>query len=557
MGARRPSRKAPPPPRALGRGPLRIDPLDRSDPAPRDRGLPLGGILAALAAVSLLGAPAAAQEIELTGHPSRWRISYDSVEVPGEPEMGLVGVHYDLLDEIPRWPGVYAGIGGFGAVEGDLGGFFVGGLSLGWQRELGAGFSFDAGGFAGGGGGGGAPQGGGLMLRPHAGLARDCGPFDLRLEIACVEFPDGDVGSTSLSLGLALDSELLTARTADGDGAAIEEGVLGFERLRSALAFETLWPSSGSRTRAGEEYEGAIQLAGFQLAAFRGEHLYVPLELWGAVGGGVSGYAAVMGGIGLAEEIVRDRLLLELELLAGAGGGGDVDTGGGLLLEASGGLRWRLDEEWSTHLSVGYLTAPDGDLDAAALELGVSWDPLLAVLPRSDERRRASRGQAPAEELELDSWHIGVHHKTYLPSSSSRAVGGGGMEPALQLFGLEIRRSLGEHLAITGGAFGAHDGGIGGYAEGLVGLEAGLAPFAALPELRLEAGWEVGAGGGGGMDVGSGLIHQVMGGLSWRTDRGLEIALEGGAMEPLGGGSFEAGVLQLSLGFEFARAIRR
>ncbi len=44
---------------------------------------------------------------------------------------------------------------------------------------------------------------GGLMLRPHAGVARDCGPFDPRLEFAGDELPNGDIGSTSLGLGLA------------------------------------------------------------------------------------------------------------------------------------------------------------------------------------------------------------------------------------------------------------------------------------------------------------------------------------------------------------------
>ncbi len=142
------------------------------------------GILIAIALVlELLAAPAAAELIPVH---SRLRLTYDTVDMPTpDDDMGLVGFHY-LVDFRPGW---YAGIGGFGSVSGDRGGFLTGGLTGGYQKKLMEDLRLDVGLFIGGGGGGGAPQGDGLMLRPYAGLVFDLDPVRLGVGYSGVDFP--------------------------------------------------------------------------------------------------------------------------------------------------------------------------------------------------------------------------------------------------------------------------------------------------------------------------------------------------------------------------------
>ena len=56
--------------------------------------------------------------------------------------------------------------------------------------------------------------------------------------------------------------------------------------------------------------------------------------------------------------------------------------------------------------------------------------------------------------------------------------------------------------------------------------------------------YEIGVGGGGGMDVGEGLIHQWTVGVNYDAFLG-GVAFEFGRMEGLDGGTFGANVLQM------------
>lgn len=513
-------------------------------------------------AALLLAAPVAAQSGEalsdaaaallLERRPARWRVSYEELDLPGE-DLGLVGLHYDLLAPFAGAPGVFVGLGGYGALAGDRGGFFVGGLSAGWRRALGSGFAAELGGFAGGGGGADAPQGDGLMLRPHAALAKELGPFGLRLELARTDFPGGDLEGTRLTLGLELDAALATARVATADDAGAPLAAPRLRRVGFEPSVTRLEPTGGSRRRDGARLDDPLTFAGFRLRGDVSERLYLPLDLWGAVDGEASGYAAALGGVGWSQPLVSASWRLELELLAGMGGGGDVDTGGGFLWSAGAGLRWRASPSVSASVGYARLDAPDGAFTADAWRAGVAWDPLAATLGRGD----GARARLAGEDFELDPWRLEVLHKTYLPGSGARRVGGGEHEPALHLLGVGLAHPLGAHAALTGRAYGAWGGDAGGYAEGLVGVEASCAPFAAHVEHELFAAYELGAAGGGGVDVGGGLVHQASAGWRWRPRAGLALSLGGGYFEPLGDGTFDAVALQLALSLDVGRAVAR
>gem|GEM_PF-4811440 len=72
--------------------------------------------------------------------PDRLRLSFDNIPVDANSNMGLVGVHYDFKKINSTVPDFYLGIGGYGAVTGNYGGFFTGGITAGYHKLLDTGF---------------------------------------------------------------------------------------------------------------------------------------------------------------------------------------------------------------------------------------------------------------------------------------------------------------------------------------------------------------------------------------------------------------------------------
>ena len=495
------------------------------------------------------------QGLELTTTPSRWRITYGEIEVPGTEDMGLLGVHYELLEAFESWPGVFAGVGGFGAIAGDRGGFFSGGFSGGWRTQIPGEIYAEVGAFVGGGGGGASPGGTGMMLRPFVALEREMAGLGVRLELANTDFPGGDIDDTSLSFGVTVPGELLAGRVASEWSAPIPMEAIDLERWRIGAGALTIDPSSGARTIAGDSFGGDVSVAGLQLAAEIGENSYIPIYAMGAVEGGVSGFATVLGGYGVSGELGNRDLRWEAEALVGMGGGGGVDTGGGLMLGALAGLRYRLADNWSAHANVGYLDAPNGRFSGQTLGFGLAWDPRMLRLRPSYDRANLATQQMPSHEGKLDVWQTSAHYKVYRPTGSTRTESGGKHSSNLQLVGVGFERHIGEHASVVIRTAGAIEGDAGGYAEGTLGMRLSASPFESFPNCQVHGTYEVGAGGGGGVDVGSGLIHQATVGWLWAPKPGVEVGLDLGRMEAFDNGSFEAGVVGVSFAFDILRII--
>jgi len=170
----------------------------RSRPPTRTRSA-LAPIAAAL--LSLAALPdARAQSAALVGPSAHARVGFERIKFPGDEGVGLVGTSY--LVDVPLLEGLSAGPAVYGAITGRRGGFFAIGAEVAWRRQLAGPLGIELGLFAGGGGGAGAPVGSGLMLRPHADLLWDFGPFALGLSVSHVRFPSGEIASTQVGVVL-------------------------------------------------------------------------------------------------------------------------------------------------------------------------------------------------------------------------------------------------------------------------------------------------------------------------------------------------------------------
>jgi hypothetical protein len=204
---------------------------------------------AALAAcATTAGAAAWAQSQEpddpLVEAPAQVRIGFEKVSLPRDEKMGLVGTTYlvDLGHGLSFGPAVY------GAITGRRGGLFTVGAELAWSRRLAESLDLDLGYYAGGGGGGAAPVGGGLMLRPHADLLWDFGPFRAGISWSQVRFPSGDISSSrSASCGAPRPTSASCRASASAS-------------TRSCLAARA-WASTASRPCSARTSRAAAQRA--------------------------------------------------------------------------------------------------------------------------------------------------------------------------------------------------------------------------------------------------------------------------------------------------------
>jgi hypothetical protein len=292
-----------------------------------------------------------------------------------------------------------------------------------------------------------------------------------------------------------------------------------------------------------------------QLAAEIGPNSYIPIYAMGAIEGGVSGFATVLGGYGISGELGNPDLRWEAEAIAGMGGGGGVDTGGGLMLGASAGLRYRLADNWSAHASLGYLDAPNGAFSGQTVGFGLAWDPRMLRLRPSYDRENLASQQMPSHEGKLDVWQASAHFKVYQPSRSTKTEAGGKHDTNLQLVGVGFERHIGEHASVVIRTAGAVEGDIGGYAEGTLGMRLSASPFESFPNCLVHGTYEIGAGGGGGVDLSSGLIHQATVGWIWAPAPGIEVGLDVGRVEAFSHGSFKADVVGVSFAFDLLRII--
>jgi hypothetical protein len=516
--------------------------------------------LCALAGLVAVAGAAGAQDLSLTSRPTRWRTSLERFEAAEGNDVGLVGVHFDVLDVAPEFArGIYGGVGAYGAVTGQSGGLVLGGFTAGLLREMYPGWNLDVGLMAGGGGGDdGVDTGGGLFWRPHVAVEKVFGVVAWRLELVRLEFVQGDLQSTHLALGVSLPGELLQADQ-QRRPERIPAGALQWRRLRITPTLTMISPKDGTKKTSGVEQEDEIHLGGIEVDYFLNEHLYLPLEVAGAVGGGVGGFQTAMTGIGGSWPLFGDSLRAEVKALAGVGGGGGIDTGGGLLASGGAGLSWRMTRDLSLNALGGYMTAPDGDLSGPVGWLGLSWNPRLPELAWDYRRSELARQGLPGSVAELDTLRVQALHKSYFPSAAAHKKSGAEVQGEIDMVGIGVQKPIEmfhEEFALTFRGLTAWNGQAGGYKEGLVGLQYELSPFANARFHTVTVRGELGAGGGGDVDVRSGLIYHMAAGWRFQYSRDLALNLEYGVVDA-DRGTFHGESLTVGISYALNRAVLR
>ncbi|EAT59843.1 hypothetical protein [Chlorobium ferrooxidans] len=467
------------------------------------------------------------------------KISYEEFTLPGNEKMGMtsLGISHDFTKNF------HAGVGSWMAVKGERGGFITLGIDGGLFFPLTERIGVDTGLFIGGGGGRGGYtlSGGGLMLRSHAALTYDLGSWGrLGAGVSHVDFPDGGtITSTQpfVSYTLPFYSFVEKSRNNTGNRTLKSDQYLQLSPKRHALAVmkRDLHIASTTLTDTGTP-QGNLSLLGIEWRTYLDDTWFARLETEGAAGGNSAGYMQILAGGGYRVPL-GGNLYASSDLSLGGGGGGGIDSGGGLLFNASADMQYFLTRNLFADISAGYLKSNTGTFEAKTLAFKIGY--------QTGNRSRQKTEAADNHIFVPACMQIRAVSQTYFKAADNWRSHHA--DQNVDNLGVQIDYFLDRDWYLTGQGLAAYGGGAGAYMTGLVGTGSRKT---VAGNLFLNAEGLVGAAGGGGLAIGSGLVWQGNLGVGYDISPALSAMMSAGRMQAMNG-DFKANVIGLSLGYNF------
>ncbi len=115
-----------------------------------------------------------------------------------------------------------------------------------------------------------------------------------------------------------------------------------------------------------------VDLLGFAIDRYLGEYLYLTGQTYWAYRGRAGGYAEGIFGLGYQSSRYGDFSCYG-EMLAGVGGGGGIDIGGGLWGSIGGGITYAIDESWEFSLGADYMRNKADSFSTTDVTFGISY----------------------------------------------------------------------------------------------------------------------------------------------------------------------------------------
>lgn len=423
---------------------------------------------------------------------------------PDEDHMGLIGVHYNL-----NFGDFYTGIGMYGTVRGKRGGFFTLGVNAGFKSYLNDRLFLDTGIHFGGGGGAGAPDGGGAFLLPHFNLGVQFNKFSLTGGYSYINFFDGgNIISQQLNLALQIPlnhtySDILN-----------EEKQFSVEDLKSSdwntkskrtsfmLHLNNVSVKGNSRNTLGQSLTGStIRLAGFELNSYFDKHWFFFAKFDGAYDGIPAGYMNIFLGGGYHFSFNENRTNILAKFGLGAGGGGGVDTQGGILVYPDLSIEQHISNNVYLSINKGLLMSPNSFFEASTFGVGLKYYSNMNGIKGSS----ASKGNFKGFEaiIKQDIYHNA--ERTLNPTED------------LYQISLQLNYHLNKNIYIAGQTSFANFGNAGAYAEGIVGM--GLQTnYFIRDRMNFFVQGLIGGAGGGQISTGEGLIMKPSVGMNYKIN---------------------------------------
>ena len=472
--------------------------------------------------------------------PSAWRLTSETLELPGGEKMGLVGgdLLFDVSDRLRL------GVGSYGALRGERGGFITLGVAGELRQRLSRSWMSHAGLFvgAGGGRGGYTLSGGGLMLRSHLGLSYETGGWgNFGFGLSHVQFPSGVIRSTQpyLQYDYPFYSLLRPGWTSELPHAASADiNALQARANEFSVVLRSYKIASSARRDDGQPQYGSMQLLGVEWLSYLDDHWFLKVESEGAMGGQNNGYMQILAGAGYRLPI-SNRTALKLYAAAGPAGGGGVDTGGGLLLDAGLALQQQLTGRMALELTLGAVRAPSRSFSAQSLAVKLNY---RFGLPRVSSQ---AVPWSALDSFDASNLRVRLANQTYFkadPQWRNRSI-----DQSVSNLGVQIDYFVSPNWFLTGQELAAYAGDAGAYVTGQVGVGA---QWPLSERWFVEGEALLGAAGGGGLAVAGGLIGQGNASVGYRLSKSLSLMATAGGTKALGG-DFKARVAGFGMAYQF------
>lgn len=415
--------------------------------------------------------------------------------------------------------GFHVGQSVYSAAWGDAGGLFIGGFE-GFKRfQITDATSVDVGAFIGGGGGAVVVLGDGLMTKPQVTLNQAfASGFMAHVGVGWTKVTGSaiDTPSFSFAVSRATDLEIDLGNT----GNRPASGII----ISAAKGIGRYYVPFDATRRNKPGVMNPMYLVGgeFTFRDISSDRLEIFVSAVGAAHGDGAGYAEWLAGPRYyTAPFFGGRLRGFADVGVGFAGGGDVDTGGGLMLVASAGLDARLFNGFHAEAGVMGLTAPTGDFNVAAAFVRGSL--------RFDDPSGKSFGGtgAPARR-----WQASTGLSYQFSHAGFRAAGHPftGHDPVLVESGVDL--FFGDHFYVNGSGYTVVDGMAGGFAMGTVGL--GMT-FPLGDRFAVSGEVFGGAAAGGGIATSGGLIWGGKAELDYRLNDRFALSAGVGKWYSLGG----------------------
>lgn len=448
------------------------------------------------------------------------KLDFLSLDLPADdPNMGFTGIHYNLM--INNWS--YAGLGIYGAVSGNKGGFFTLGINAGIKKYFSNNLYIDTGFHFGGGGGASAPDGGGAFILPHFNLGHNFKNFSINSGWSYVDFFDGgNIKGHQVNVGIEIPLDYTysnyeaSENTFDFTDLNKSDWNINSKKTSLMLHLNTLKINGNTQ---GINNNKTIKLAGFELASYFTKNWFAFLKVDGAFDGIKAGYMDVFLGGGYLYAFNKNNTNILAKFGVGAAGGGGIDTQGGFLLYPDISLEQRIFKDLFIAINKGFVLSPNSHFNTSSLGIGLKY-----YIERNGIIADKSFSNGKFKGIE-----VVVKQDFYRDAKRDSNV-----SEDMHQISLQINLDINKNIYVAGQTSFANFGDAGAYAEGIVGLGAKTNPFL-NDKITIFGQVLGGAAGGGGISTGEGLIVKPSAGFSYKLNNTLSFRTAAGYVKAKGG----------------------
>ena len=448
-----------------------------------------------------------------------------------ESNMGIIGVHVNKM-----FNRSYVGLGMYGAITGERGGFFTLGLNAGHKFPIYKHVLLDTGIHFGGGGGASTPDGGGAFILPHANLELKLKHISVTVGYSNINFFDrGEIKSHQLNTSIQIPLKMNYASIDAAQNQYRLNDLQTSDWNRTPLRISAMMHLNNLSLQKGELKGNTVRLAGFEFNTYTNKNKFFFLKLDGAYHGIRAGYMDIIAGAGYHISFNNNKTNILGKFGIGAGGGGGVDTQGGFLIYPDISLEQQISGNVYASVNTGVLMSPNSHFKSHNWGVGLKY-----YLNTNGIAGVHSDSTPIFKGIEMI-----VKQDLYLDAARIK-------QPADDLYSISLQLNylLNKNVYLAGQTAFANFRNGGAYAEGIVGIGFQTKYFA-QEKYNFFIQSLAGAAGGGGINTKQGAIIKPGIGLNYKLNSDLAIRGALGYIKSIDGG-VSSPTINIGINYRFA-----